>query len=379
MPGMTHLADLETKAPPLRQTTTAAQPFISIVVPMLNEAAYLEACVTSLVGQWPEGAYEILLLDGGSTDGTTDIAADLRARFPAVVLLRNPRGLQSAAMNLAAQLASPRAKVLVRADAHALYPPDFVRRCVAALLSHGATSVVVPMQTQARPQAGLQQAIATAQASRLGNGGAAHRCGAASGFVEHGHHAAFDRAFFSALGGYDESFTHNEDAELDVRAIAAGGRIWMCAEAPVVYYPRDRLDRLARQYFRHGGGRARTLRKHHLKPRPRQLGPVLALGGCALGLAAAPFLPMLAAAALIYPACCLGWATAQALRRRNPWLVASGLALMTMHLAWAMGFLASMARAQPNGTPPRAPMAQPNATQLAAPAHWPAEASPAGE
>ena len=323
------------------------RPFVSIVVPTLNEEHYIEACLNSLVGQWPEGFYEILIMDGGSTDRTKQIVASFCERYPAVVLQANPRRIQSAAMNLAAQHASQQATLLVRADAHALYPPDFITRCVAALVANNATSVVVPMHTRARPGAGLQTSIAAAQSSRLGNGGAAHRVGANSGFVEHGHHAVFDRAFFCSIGGYDESFTHNEDAELDVRAIEAGGRIWMCAESPVTYYPRDRLGRLARQYFRHGAGRARTLRKHRLKPKPRQMIPVVALAGCAAGVITAPFVPMLALFALIYPATCLSWGVHGAINRRDPRMLAGGLALMTMHLSWATGFLAASARPVP--------------------------------
>lgn len=323
------------------------QPFISIVVPTFNEEHYIEACLNSLLGQWPEGAYEILVLDGGSTDRTKQIVAAFCERCPAVVLLANPSRIQSAAMNLAAQLASGHATVLVRADAHALYPPDFVSRCLAALLLTNATSVVVPMQTKARSGGFLQTSIAAAQSSRLGNGGAAHRVGANSGFVEHGHHAVFDLAFFRSIGGYDESFTHNEDAELDLRAIEAGGRIWMCAEAPVTYYPRDRLYRLAQQYFRHGAGRARTLRKHRLRPKPRQMIPVVALAGCMAGVIAAPFLPMLALLALLYPTTCLTWGVVGTIMRRDPRLLAGGLALMTMHLSWAVGFLAGNTRLVP--------------------------------
>ncbi len=331
-------------------------PFITIVVPTLNEENYIEACLTSLSGQWPQGAYEILVLDGGSTDDTARMVRSVQDRDGAVVLLANPRKVQSAAINLAAELASPRTTVLVRADAHALYPTGFIRQCVDALLTTGATSVVVPMSTRAQAGSLLQPAIAAAQSSRLGNGGAAHRLGATSGFVEHGHHAAFDLAFFRSIGGYDESFTHNEDAELDIRAIAAGGRIWMCAEASVVYYPRSRLDRLAVQYFRHGRGRARTLRKHGLRPRPRQLIPVGALFSCAASLAIAPFMPVLAAVGLLYPTSCLAWGWVEAMRHRDLKLSAGGLALMAMHLPWATGFLLGLARGIPGKRAPRPPL-----------------------
>ena len=326
-------------------------PFLTIAVPTLNEAEYIEGCLASLVRQWPASDCEILVLDGGSTDGTQALVEAFSQRFappgyPTVRLLHNPRRIQSAAMNLAASLASARSKIMVRADAHAVYPADFVRSCVSALLSQGATSVVVPMRNEAQPAHGLQRAIAAAQSSRVGNGGAAHRGNAASAFVDHGHHAVFDLAFFRSIGGYDQSFTHNEDAEYDLRVARAGGRIWMNGAAPVVYYPRKQLDALARQYFRHGGGRARTLLKHGVRPRLRQMAPLAVLGASVAAVASAPFAPTLAAGALVYPAACLGWAATTAARRRDPWLLAGAPALIVMHMAWAAGFVATVLKAR---------------------------------
>lgn len=326
----------------------ATHPFVTVVVPTLNEAGYIEACLASLVKQWPATACEIMVMDGGSQDATVALAEAFAARhpspdFPAIRVLPNPGRIQSAAVNLAARLASPRSTILVRADAHAQYPAGFIRRCASDLLRTGATSVVVPMTNQAQPGNGLQRAIAAAQSSRLGNGGSAHRAKPRSGFVDHGHHAAFDRAFFLSIGGYDETFTHNEDAELDHRAQLAGGRVWMCADEPVTYFPRKQLGALARQYFRHGAGRARTLLKHRLKPRPRQMAPVVALGLCLGGLLLLPVLPTVSLLALAYPLGCFGWGAAQAVTRRDPWMVAAGPALVAMHLSWALGFLRSVA------------------------------------
>ncbi len=330
------------QAAPPRPVARAAQgnlPFLCIAIPALNEAGYIEACVQSLLGQWPEPALEILVLDGGSQDDTAARVAAIAARHPCVRLVPNPARIQSAAVNLAASLASPRASILVRADAHCIYPRDFLRRCVREYLRTGATSVVVAMRNEAAPGHGIQRAIATAQSSRLGNGGAAHRTGAVSGFVEHGHHAVFDLAFFRRIGGYDPSFTHNEDAEFDHRAMQAGGRIWMSREEPVVYFPRRSLDALARQYFNHGHGRARTLLKHKLRPKARQMAPVVVLGGLAASAAVAPFAPLLALPALAYPLLCLGWGAGRAMVGRDAALLLSGPALMTMHMAWALGFL----------------------------------------
>lgn len=315
-------------------------PRVAIVIPVLNEARYIAACLASLLPQAQEMGASIIVMDGGSTDRTVAIVQAIAAAHPAVSLRHNAKRLQSAAMNLAARLVSPDTAILVRADAHALYPPDFLRLCVTELRARQATSVVVPMRTVGA--AGMQRAIAAVQNSRFGNGGAAHRVGGKSGLVEHGHHAAFDRDFFLRIGGYDEAFSHNEDAEHDVRAQRAGGRIWMCGEAVIEYLPRAALWPLARQYYRHGRGRMQTLLRHQLRPRPRQLAAPLVLVVGVLGILGVPVSPWFGLAPLTYGAACLAWAVLAAGRARDPWLLAMAPAVMTTHLSWGAGFLGKL-------------------------------------
>ena len=318
-----------------------AFPFVSIVVPVLNEDHHIASCLECLLQQgrsWADGTrFEILVMDGGSTDQTREIVATMQLTHPCIRLAHNPKRLQSAAMNMAARIASPQATVLLRADAHAAYPDDFVATCVHALLRTGVESVVVPMLTTG--EHGFQRAVAAAQNSLLGNGGSAHRRRSASHFVEHGHHAAFTRNSFLRVGGYDETFSHNEDAEYDHRVALAGGRIWLCGEAVLSYFPRREPWGLARQYFFHGAGRARTLLTHHMRPRLRQLMPLLilagSLGGLLLGLLHPAFLLLPA----VYLVACLAWGAAMALGSTDPWLLAMGPAAMIMHLAWASGFV----------------------------------------
>jgi succinoglycan biosynthesis protein ExoA len=315
-------------------------PFVSIVVPVLNEEHYIAACLTSLLaqgGEWAGGsAFEILVIDGGSTDRTRAIVAAMQDAHPAIRLAHNPKRLQSAAMNLAARIAAPKASMLLRADGHAVYPPEFLATCVTALLRTGAQSVVVPMVTKG--DAGFQRAVAAAQNSLIGNGGSAHRHGGLSGFVEHGHHAAFRREAFFSVGGYNETFSHNEDAEYDRRIAEAGGRIWMCGEVTLAYFPRRDPWGLAKQYFFHGAGRARTLLLHHMRPRLRQMLPLVVLLGLVGGLALIPVHPAFALPPLIYGLICLSWGGAAAIRQHDPWLLAIGPVVMIMHLGWALGF-----------------------------------------
>jgi succinoglycan biosynthesis protein ExoA len=315
----------------------APKPAVTIIVPTLNEEECIRAAITSLVPADESLNYEMIVLDGGSTDHTALIVGEMSKLNPRIRLEMNPARYQSAAVNRGAKIANPDSEIIVRADAHAEYPPGFVAGLVRELRQQNAESVVVPMRTHGTSF--LQRGIATAQNSRLGNGGALHRTGNRSRYIDHGHHAAFVRRSFLAVGGYDESFTHNEDAELDIRLRKSGAKIWLCADLAISYFPRGSLGALARQYFNHGAGRARTMLKHRHPPKVRQLLPLSALGMNVLSLASGfglgwPFfLP-----ALAYACACLSGGLYLAISQRDPAGCAAGPAAIIMHQSWAAGF-----------------------------------------
>jgi len=172
----------------------------------------------------------------------------------------------------------------------------------------------------------------------LGSGGSAHRGGTKSMEVDHGHHAGFDMATFVRIGGYDPSFSHNEDGEYDQRLRAAGGRIWLDADIRVRYTPRATVPALAKQYFNYGKGRARNLIKHGGRPKLRQLIPQATLMLCVLGLLLAPFEPLTLIAPLTYVATLALVSVLVAIRLRSPCGLLAGLASGTMHMSWAAGF-----------------------------------------
>jgi succinoglycan biosynthesis protein ExoA len=316
----------------------ASEPSVTIIVPTLNEEKCIRAAIASLVPEGEDLDYEMIVLDGGSTDHTALIVEEMSKLNPRIRLETNPARYQSAAVNRGAIVAKPESDIIVRADAHAEYPPGFVAGLMRELRERNAASVVVPMRAHGKTF--LQRGIAVAQNSRLGNGGALHRTGNCSRYVDHGHHAAFVRKTFLAIGGYDESFTHNEDAELDIRLRKSGAQIWLCAELAIGYFPRSSFGALARQYFNHGAGRARTMLKHRHPPKIRQLLPLGALGmnmlslASGLGLGWPFFLPSLA-----YAGACLSGGLYLAISRRDLAGCAAGPAAIIMHQSWAAGFI----------------------------------------
>jgi succinoglycan biosynthesis protein ExoA len=310
---------------------------VLVVIPTLNEAANIERIVVQLLNDPAEvECTTIVVVDGGSTDQTVEIVEGLARIAPHVLLLNNTKKIQSAAVNLAVFHHGKSHEVVVRCDAHSRYPVGFVNRLLSSLVRTGADTVVVPMDTIGEDC--IQRAIAWTSNSILGTGGAAHRAGLKSGFVDHGHHAAMWIDTFDALGGYDETFKTNEDAEFDARLTRVGGGVYLDADIRIGYFPRASFWKLARQYFSYGVGRSRTMRRHPASIRLRQL--VVPANLCFLAISV-PF-TTLSKSFLIWPifygAILAFMSIHVAIVRQRMCGLLSSFAAFVMHTSWAAGF-----------------------------------------
>lgn len=322
--------------------STEAVRHVLVVIPTLNEARGIEAVVNALHEDLPPGIrVSMVVVDGGSTDGTVAIVQRLAQQRPQLSVMHNDKRIQSAAVNLAARTAGRDADVLVRCDAHAVYPRGYVRMLVQTLERTQADAVVVPMDSTGTTC--VQRAVAWVSDTPVGSGGSAHRGGRRSGFVDHGHHAAFRMESFRRAGGYDESFTHNEDAELDCRQRRLGSRLYLDADIRLGYHPRDSFKGLARQYFAYGRGRSRTVRRHPGSMRARQLALPVHFALSALCVLLAAWLPWLLLWPALYAAILGATSLHQAFRHRSWCGLLAGPAAATMHAAWALGFLLGLA------------------------------------
>src|SRR5215813_15095 len=224
------------------EVTTGAD--VLIVIPTLNEAEHIERVLAALQEDRRCSDALIVVADGGSSDDTVAIVERIAAGDPRVhVLPSNERLTTSASINSAVKHFGQGRTWLVRLDAHAGYPKRYASRLVAKAIETGATSVVTPMFT--RGNTCFERAAAAAQNSFLGTGGSAHRLPNRGGWVEHGHHALFNLAWFKKLGGYHDTFS--EDTEFDGRLVKNGGKIWLADDLVITYFPRSNTISLLRQ------------------------------------------------------------------------------------------------------------------------------------
>lgn len=238
-------------------------PFITVVVPVRNEEHYLAATLRPLLFQdYDVNRYEVLVIDGQSTDNTVAIVRYWQREFPQLRLHFNPRRLSSAARNIGIRQA--RGNYLVIVDGHCeLRNKQYLRDLVEIFERTGADCLGRPQPLEVTLASPLQKAIALARASRMGHNPDSHIYSDRGGYVKPQSVAvAYRKSVFAQVGYFDERFDACEDVEFNHRVDAAGLKCFLAPELKVNYQPRDSLAALAWQMQRYGRGRARLLIKH---------------------------------------------------------------------------------------------------------------------
>jgi hypothetical protein len=320
---------------------------ISVIVPVLDEAGSIAACLDSILEQ-EIGALtiEVLVADGGSTDGTREIIEARARRDPRVRLIENPGRRVSPALN--AGLAASRGRIIARMDAHALYAPDYLRESVRLLESSGAAAVG-GIQVPAPGGTGrMAMAIAAFQEGRLGLGGGRHRRPGYEGPAETLWLGTFRRETVETVGLFDAALFRSEDNDFFQRVRAAGGRLLASASIRARYVCRPTLRGLVRQCQVTGSEIFPTLRRNPRALAARHLVPGAALVAGVMLLALTLFtrggapLALLAAAGGIYAALVLAAAAGAARRHGMAILPALLVVFPAAHLAYAAGTLAGL-------------------------------------
>jgi succinoglycan biosynthesis protein ExoA len=260
----------------------------TLVVPARNEEGHIDHCLRALRSQ-TESRLQILVVDGASTDRTREIVSDHAAEDPRVELIDNPERIVPTGLNRA--LAAARGAWLVRVDAHATVPADYVRTAVELLRTGRWGGVGGRKDGVGVTPAG--KAVAAAMGSRFGVGNSTYHHGTAQQVVNHIPFGAYPTALARSLGGWDERLAVNQDYEFDHRVREAGHELLFEPSLAIQWHCRQSVRALFQQYRRYGRGKIDVLRLHPESALPRQLAP----------------------AALV-----AGWLVAAALSRRKPWL-----------------------------------------------------------
>jgi succinoglycan biosynthesis protein ExoA len=320
-----------------------------VVIPCYNEERTIHLLLGALHQQtFPPSHMEVVIADGMSTDGTRRSIASFQKEHPdlLVSIVDNHNRTIPSGLNQAIQAA--RGQYIVRLDAHSVPSPDYVQRSVAALDNGLGDNVGGVWEIRPSASGGVSRSIAAAAAHPLAVGDARYRYSDKAQPVDTVPFGAFRRTLVDQIGGFDETLLTNEDYEFNVRVRQNGGIVWFDPAIRSIYFSRQTLRALARQYWRYGYWKARMLSRYPGTLRWRQALPplfvlgLLVLAGASIPLPAARF--ALAAVLLLYAAVLLAAAAALAWKKKDAFLLAGvPLAVAVMHLTWGAALLWSLA------------------------------------
>lgn len=319
----------------------------SIVVPCYNEREHIEGVVRGVLGPLRSPAVlEMLVVDGGSNDGTVEVLRRLAGEFSDLRVLTNPDRDIPKAMNIGVRAAH--GDIIVRMDAHARYPPDYIERLLGRLSSSpGAGNVGGAWDVLPANDSLEAHVVARVSASRFGVGSALYRVGhrdvTDTDTVPFG---CFPRSVFDSVGLYDEQLVRNEDDELNARIHAAGFRIVLDPSIRIGYFCRPTVAKLGRMFFQYGYFKPLVVLKTRSLTSVRQLAPpalLMAITGLGLG---SMWSPWSASALIVLSVVYLSFIVVGALcvRTYEPQMGVTGTLLSvacfaTVHAMYGLGYV----------------------------------------
>ncbi|MGB9073634.1 MAG: glycosyltransferase family 2 protein [Terriglobales bacterium] len=320
---------------------------VSIIVACRNEKDDIRDLLESIILQDLGGSFEAIIADGMSDDGTRDILEEYSARYSCLRIVDNPGRIVSTGLNAAIRVAQ--GDLIIRMDGHTQYASDYCRTCVELMERTGADNVGGPARTRACSVLG--RAVAAAFHSRFSTGGAKFHDVNHQGWVDTVPYGCWRKSVLESIGLFDEALVRNQDDELNLRLLRAGGRIWQDPSIVSWYSPRSNLSKLFHQYFQYGFWKVAVIRKHRLPASWRHLVPVVCL------LLNFVFLAVMAITkamhsqelvtdaavlwlvmAVVYSGACVAAAICTALKREWKILPYLPAVFATYHLSYGLGF-----------------------------------------
>jgi glycosyltransferase involved in cell wall biosynthesis len=330
------------------RTDSGAKPFVSIVIPCRNEAAFIGPCLKSVLAtSFPQERLEVLVADGMSDDGTRAIISELARQNPIIRLLDNPAKITPCALNVG--IGAARGDIIMRMDAHTTYPPNYVGDLVEWLLKSGADNVGGIWRTLPASESTLARAIARGLSHPFGVGNAYFRTGTKEPrWVDTVPFGCYRREVFTRIGMFDPELVRNQDDEFNLRLIRAGGKILLVPSVASDYYARDSLAKLARMYFQYGYFKPLVVRKVGAVMTIRQAVPAILVGGIGLGILLSPWLHVARLLLLLivcaYATALMGVSATIALRDGVAAGGATGVVFAVLHFSYGLGELAGIAK-----------------------------------
>jgi glycosyltransferase involved in cell wall biosynthesis len=226
---------------------------ISLCTIALDEEVALERLLQDFEAQdFPHDRIEIILVDGGSVDNTRKSMEEFAlttSTFHSVKVLNNPGRIQPCGWNVA--ISNSAGDVIIRVDAHASIPPDFISRNIE-ILEQGEFVCGGYRPTALFDSTPFSETLLLAEHVALGGSFALNRKRTQTAYVSTVFHGAYRREVFEKAGMFDERLMRTEDNEIHYRIRKVGYRIRFDERINSQQFIRTSLKEMLRQKCSNG-------------------------------------------------------------------------------------------------------------------------------
>lgn len=226
---------------------------VSLVCPIYNEEKFISGFIDSILKQdFPQNEMEVLFIDGMSTDKTRSIINDYIKKNPGIRLLDNPHRITPYALNIGIKAAT--GDTIIRLDAHAKYPQDYIKSLVyyknelPNAQNVGGICITLPCK-----YTNTAIAISKVLSSPFGMGNSYFRTGTDTiREVDTVPFGCFSKDLFDRIGYFDTDLIRNQDDEFNGRIINNGGKIYLIPSIRIEYFSRDKMSKIRRMFYQYG-------------------------------------------------------------------------------------------------------------------------------
>lgn len=226
---------------------------VSLCIIAYNEEKTIQALLDEVKAQtYPHERMEIILADSMSTDSTPHIMRrfyEENTDFCKVVLVKNRAGNQAGGWNTVLRRASK--DIIIRVDAHASIPEDFVAKNVRRIEA-GEDVVGGQRPCIMKDDTPWKQTLLLAESSMFGSSIAVFRRSSKKSYVKSVFHPAYRREVFDKVGFFNENLGRTEDNEMSYRIRKAGYRILYDPDIISWQFGRDTLRAMLKQKYGNG-------------------------------------------------------------------------------------------------------------------------------